>query len=259
MSQPLVLSLFPGAGLFDMAFEAEGFCVVDARDRLMGGDHRTFTPPPRRFDGVIGGPPCKRWSRLAAMVVNNGYELAPDLIPEFCRIVAAAAPAWFVMENVEGAPLPSVDGYVVRDELVRDVWVGGETSRLRRFSFGTRDGLRLRVETLALHRPAPEHAVMASGGGRPVPVALGGNGKPKRTNPMKNLGYCNSDNLATALRCAGLPSNYFDEIERDVRHKPWTVAGKQSLIGNGVPLALGRAVAKAVKRAMYPDLVEAAS
>ena len=37
-----VLSLFPGIGLFDMAFEAEGFCVVRGPDVSWGGDVRTF-------------------------------------------------------------------------------------------------------------------------------------------------------------------------------------------------------------------------
>jgi len=32
MSPPLVLSLFPGIGLLDMAFEQEGFCVVRGPD-----------------------------------------------------------------------------------------------------------------------------------------------------------------------------------------------------------------------------------
>jgi len=34
MTQPLVLSLFPGIGLLDMAFEQEGFCVVRGPDML---------------------------------------------------------------------------------------------------------------------------------------------------------------------------------------------------------------------------------
>lgn len=34
MSQPLVLSLFPGIGLLDMAFELEGFCIVRGPDVL---------------------------------------------------------------------------------------------------------------------------------------------------------------------------------------------------------------------------------
>lgn len=59
MSPPLVLSLFPGIGLLDMAFEAEGFCVVRGPDLLWGGDIKRFHPPAGRFDGVIGGPPCQ--------------------------------------------------------------------------------------------------------------------------------------------------------------------------------------------------------
>lgn len=34
----LVLSLFPGIGLLDRGFEAEGFCVVRGPDLLWGGD-----------------------------------------------------------------------------------------------------------------------------------------------------------------------------------------------------------------------------
>src|SRR6185436_8832391 len=51
----LVLSLFPGIGLLDMAFEEEGFCIVRGPDLLWGGDIRKFHPPAGRFDGVIGG------------------------------------------------------------------------------------------------------------------------------------------------------------------------------------------------------------
>lgn len=40
----LVLSLFPGIGLLDMAFELEGNCVVRGPDVLWGGDIRTFHP-----------------------------------------------------------------------------------------------------------------------------------------------------------------------------------------------------------------------
>lgn len=59
MTASLVLSLFPGIGLLDMAFCEEGFCVVRGPDLLWGGDIRKFHPPAGRFDGVIGGPPCQ--------------------------------------------------------------------------------------------------------------------------------------------------------------------------------------------------------
>src|SRR5581483_3105563 len=105
---PLVLSLFPGIGLLDMAFEQEGFCVVRGPDVLWGGDIRSFHPPSGVFDGVIGGPPCQAFSRLRHLVEHNGYQLAENLIPEFERCVCEARPTWFVMENVPGAPEPSI-------------------------------------------------------------------------------------------------------------------------------------------------------
>lgn len=41
----LVLSLFPGIGLLDKAFEETGYCVVRGPDVLWGGDIRNFHPP----------------------------------------------------------------------------------------------------------------------------------------------------------------------------------------------------------------------
>src|SRR5262245_55731526 len=109
----LVLSLFPGIGLLDMAFEEEGFCIVRGPDLLWGGDIHNFHPPAGKFDGVIGGPPCKRWTPLANVVraVHGEDAVAPDLIPEFVRVVQEARPIWYVMENVTQAPHPIVPGY----------------------------------------------------------------------------------------------------------------------------------------------------
>jgi DNA (cytosine-5)-methyltransferase 1 len=242
----LVLSLFPGIGLLVMAFEEAGFCVVRGPDLLWGGDVRRFHPPAGRFDGVIGGPPCQAFSRLRHIVEANGYQTAPNLIPEYERAVLAARPSWFLMENVPAAPEPSVPGYMVRSVMLSDHWVGGETSRLRRFSFGTTEGCSLHVETLALHRADPEHAALASGGGRPVPVALGGSGKLKRSakSALKNYGYKTADAFANHLRLQGLPADF------DL--PPFTTSAKVKAVGNGVPLAMGRAVAQAVLRAVTP-------
>lgn len=152
----LVLSLFPGIGLLDMAFEMEGFCVVRGPDLLWGGDIKRFHPPAGRFDGVIGGPPCQAFSRLVHLVKANGFEPAENMIPEYERVAAEAAPAWFLMENVPDAPLPSVPGYQVRSMLVDNRHdCGGEQSRVRRFSFATASG-----RAIALDWPPP-----------PVPMA----------------------------------------------------------------------------------------
>jgi DNA (cytosine-5)-methyltransferase 1 len=239
----LVLSLFPGIGLLDMAFEEHGFCVVRGPDLLWGGDIRRFHPPAGRFDGVIGGPPCQAFSRLRHFVEHNGLNVAENLIPEFERCVAQAQPNWFLMENVPAAPEPSVPGYIVNSQLVRDHWCGGATSRERRFSFGSKEGLRPEIETLALHTMQPAPTVTASGGAppgwKPTERHLATR-KGKAATSFKTARY-----LAVALRDQGLPSDFLDGA-------PFTVAGKIKAVGNGVPLALGCAVAKAVRRAIEP-------
>ena len=140
----LVLSLFPGIGLLDMAFEEAGFCVVRGPDVLWGGDIRKFHPPAGKFEGVIGGPPCQSFSSLVHLVRANGHEPRfGNLIPGFERCIAEAAPAWFVMENVPNAPTPKIEGYGVKSFLLDNSRLGEdnfgqEQRRVRRISFGLR-------------------------------------------------------------------------------------------------------------------------
>ena len=72
MPGDLVLSLFPGIGLLDSAFEDTGFCVLRGPDVIRGGDVRLFHPPAGVFAGVIGGPPCQSFSSLAHLVREIG-------------------------------------------------------------------------------------------------------------------------------------------------------------------------------------------
>jgi DNA (cytosine-5)-methyltransferase 1 len=256
----LVLSLFPGIGLLDMAFEEAGFCVVRGPDLLWGGDVREFHPPAGKFDGVIGGPPCQAFSRLVHIVKAKGQTPKPNLIPEFERIVADARPIWFVMENVPDAPTPHLAYYDLRSELVRDDWCGGETSRLRRFTFGTILGPTLannfRIETMALHRPDPERTVVAT--------------SSKEGALAKSQGELKSGVSARLKRQAGAlpgqnPRRSFEKccelqgLPRDfLKDAPFTSEGKYRVVGNGVPLPMGRAVAAAVKRTMGLEQAEAA-
>lgn len=235
MGAPLVLSLFPGIGLLDRAFEEEGFCIVRGPDLLWGGDVRSFHPPAGRFDGVIGGPPCQAFSRLRYMNPRAGQKHG-NLIPEYERVVGEAAPAWFVMENVSDAPVPHVAGYRVDTVPVRDVWVGGATSRLRSFSFGTPEGVCLVVEQLALHSPDPEPAATASGGIKP---GIPGN----RAIRGRYMGWKTREAFEKMRRDQGLPDDFLEDA-------PFTITGLCRVVGNGVPLPMGRAVARAVKRAL---------
>lgn len=228
----LVLSLFPGIGLLDHAFELEGFTVVRGPDKLWGGDVRRFRAMPGRFDGIIGGPPCQRFSALNQAGRMGLQPLAANLIPEYERIVSEAQPSWFVMENVPAAPLPVVPGYVVRDYLVNNRWFGGEQHRRRRFSFGTRAGKPLPLEFAAL-----EHIDYA-----PCVTANGTQWEPGK--PAGEGGRSRSDRSVKALKnyvaWQGLPADFLADA-------PFTVEGKVHVVGNGVPIPMGRAVAQAVR------------
>lgn len=239
---PLVLSLFPGIGLMDRAFEDEGFCVVRGPDPLWGGDVRTFHPPAGVFTGLIGGPPCQPFSQLVHIVRANGY--APrheNLIPEFERVVSEAQPAWWIMEEVPAAPLPSVAGYTVRSQILNNRWCGGTQNRERRISFGTAAGIMLPVETVALDPIDWDFAVC--GDARRRPVKLGGSGKEKggKTNSLNRGG--GSLPLEEMCRLQGMPNDFLSE-------SPFTTSAKRQMVGNGVPLPMGRAIARAVKAAL---------
>lgn len=254
----LVLSLFPGIGLLDMAFEEEGFCVVRGPDLLWGGDVHRFSPPPGRFDGIIGGPPCQAFSRLVHIVRAKGQQSKPNLIPQYERIVAEAQPTWFVMENVPAAPEPVVSGYAVHSQILNNRWMleAPEQNRERRISFGTADGAKLHVETGALQNPAFERAVVAQSSkegalaksqqelrdGISPRLARAASALPGQT-PRRPFERC--------CELQGLPADFLKDA-------PFTSAGKYQAVGNGVPLPMGRAIAKAVKRALGQTQARAA-
>lgn len=247
----LILSLFPGIGLLDRAFEEVGFCVVRGPDVLWGGDVKTFHPPAGVFAGIIGGPPCQPFSRLQHIVKLNRernpgkYELAENLIPEYVRCIQEAKPTWWLMENVPDVPVdewPSPGGYFVHRFLLNNRWVVETTpqNRERCFWFGHQKrciDLRIYME-FGLFEPIDyEYAVMANGSSKTRPVALGSNGKPKRL-PKNRGGPTRS--VEECARLQGLPEDFLAD-------SPFTAKGKRQVVGNGIPLPMGRSVARAVR------------
>lgn len=266
----LILSLFPGIGLLDMAFESEGFTVVRGPDYLWGGDVRKFHPPDDRFDGVIGGPPCQAFSALSEIVRARGYEPKfGNLIPEFERCVLEAAPGWWLMENVPRAPIPFAlpyEGQPVKTRVRMGEYrihtfllnnrqcfaENGEPAiqhRERRFTFGLRGRMaHLQIETAALHNIDFEYAATGAGK-RTVPIAIGGSGKPKRNRVgrlverdiLSHGSQRSAKGFAAVKDLQGLPADF------DI--PPFTVAAKVQAVANGVPLPMGRAIARAIRNA----------
>lgn len=237
----LVLSLFPGIGLLDMAFEEAGFCVVRGPDCLWGGDIRKFHPPAGKFDGVIGGPPCQSFSLAnnhnRSMGVSSEFG---NLIPEFDRCVNEARPDWFVMENVPQAPAPGVVGYAVHSFLLNNRQLGESQNRVRRWSFGRRGLDRrtiLHVETQIFEHPEYDYAASTGGGLR--------DDRPKQAKRMLSHGVKSRNSEAAFLhfsKIQGLPEG-FDLTS-------FKSAAKCKAVCNGVPLAMGRAIANAVVKAV---------
>jgi DNA (cytosine-5)-methyltransferase 1 len=230
----LVLSLFPGIGLLDRAFEEEGFCVVRGPDLLWGGDIRRFHPPRRRFDGIIGGPPCQRFSGLGNVNIARWGDdsVMPNMIPDFERCIAEAEPDWFVMENVPGAPLPmppTHPEYKVRSILLDNRWCGGEQRRRRRFSFGAHP--HRNVDADSFHVPG---VALEATNETPTVVSTG-------QADWKGSAQRNRASVEYMLEQQGMPRDSF-------AHSPFTITELRRAIANGVPLPMGREVARAVRR-----------
>ena len=241
----LVLSIFPGGGLLDRAFELEGFCVVRGPDVIWGGDIRTFHPPAGRFDGIIGGDPCQSHSSLANLVRAQGLR-----------------------ENTPQAPNIKPDGYDVRSFLLDHSHLdagdgtGPEQMRRRRFWFGTRDRpcpelrayidfalfvLPDRVGVDCGHGAIPGQrdrlrTQVVTANARSVAVALGGSGKAKATAVGGHLRL----SLEELLRLQGFQADYFGD------HGAFRMDAMRKMVGNGVPLGMGRALAKAIRKAINP-------
>jgi DNA (cytosine-5)-methyltransferase 1 len=213
----LVLSLFPGVGLFDRGFEDAGFCVVRGPDKIWGGDVRKFHIHAGAVTGVIGGPPCQDFSRVRrAPPTGEGMEL----IGEFLRIVTEAQPEWWLMENVGGSPSVTLPGYVTQMFNLDASHLGSDQGRLRKFHFGHRPGTREIVI------PRPTMGDTAAGASQRTCLASEG----KRVNRRSWPEFC---------RLQGLPEGF--DLE------PFTMAAKYQAVGNGVPYPMALALAEAIK------------
>lgn len=208
----LVLSIFPGVDLLGAAFEAEGFCVVRGPDLIYGGDIRRFTPPPQVFDGVIGGSPCQGFSRA-----NRNPDPTDSLamLAEWIRVVLAAAPSWALLENVPTVPDVTLPGYNRQRIDIRPTEVAIRQNRLRHFQFFCRNAKPLAVP----RRDTPQKTVKAV-------TASEGRRKHRRSWDE----FCSLQGLDVGPTLPGM-----------------TLEARYRAIGNGVPLPMGRLLARSIR------------
>jgi DNA (cytosine-5)-methyltransferase 1 len=230
----LVLSLFPGVGLLDRAFIAEGVSVVTGPEALFGQYVEDFHGVAGRFDGIIGGPPCQDFSCLrTAPPTGNGVRL----LREFLRVVCECGPTWFVLENVPRVPDVRIAGYQVQRFDLWDIECGGKQLRCRHFQFGHRLGWivrpeRKRVTANGSVRSVTRRAVTAAAIGCDYGASVAGTlSRVERSAARRKTfrQHCLDQGLPGSLRLPGMRP----------RAAWWA-------IGNGVPLGMGRVVARAV-------------
>lgn len=213
----LILSLFPGVDLFGRGFEAEGYCVVRAPDLIYGGDIRDFHAPPKKFNGIIAGPPCQDFSKLRR-APPTGYGL--EMLKEFCRVVTETQPEWFIMENVPTVPDIKIDGYTIQRLDLNAKEIGAKQNRPRHFQFGSSTG---KVIVPARATPATDKSQI-----EPCVTATEGKNKNRRS-------------WADFCELQGLP--------RDFNLPEFTLSGKYRAVGNGVHIDVARTLAKAIQEA----------
>ncbi len=135
------------------------------------------------------------------------------MLREFLRVVDCCAPQWFLLENVARVPDVDLYGYDVQRFPVNEAWFR-PVSRLRHIQFGSR-----------------------SGSGRTLHI------EPRR--PLENCEPAATANdgrtLAELCQLQGLPA--------DFELPGFTVEGAKRAVGNGVPIAMGRTLARAIRSA----------
>lgn len=206
----LVLSLFPGVDLLGRAFHAHGFAVVAGPDKILDQRIEDFHAPPGRFDGVIGGPPCQNYSDANR---HRDTEEGDRLVREFLRVVAEAAPLWFLMENVRNVPQVQLPGYTVQRLDANDWEFGGKTGRLRHIQFGHREGHIIRPERTNTDRPVTTVPTLTT-----APTGPGD----------RHSRRCERQGFGPLLL------------------RTFTPTARRRVIGNGVPWGMGSALAAAV-------------
>ena len=245
-----VLALFPGIDLLGRAFEQAGYVVFRGPDPIFGGDIRHFFPPAGAFDGIVGGPPCQDFSSLRRTEpTGEGLEM----LGEFRRVVTAVEPEWFLCENVSRVPNIEIPGYIVQRLDVDQKWFC-DVTRLRHIQFGSRSGRLLHIERgrdavtqLVSHAAAARHDTRGGIADAGEQVLFGDeadsradiaeNGEPGRVLSGAALAS-DRRTFAELCRLQGLPEGF------DL--PGFTMEAKKRAVGNGVPLPMGLALARAV-------------
>jgi DNA (cytosine-5)-methyltransferase 1 len=140
-----------------------------------------------------------------------------SMLNEFARVITEAEPLWWLMENVPRVPDLAIRGYHVQRFNVFAAEFGLRQLRNRSFQFGSRDGAQLVLLRGEKSQRLLKRAAMASDGK-----------ECRRSRTFADL--CELQGLPRRFRIFGL--------SRRARFQ---------IVGNGVPLPVGTAIAEAIR------------
>lgn len=141
----------------------------------------------------------------------TGYGLA--MLDEFKRLVLESDPNWWLLENVSRVPDMKIEGYSWQ-RFPLDLGWFTNCSRLRHFQFGSKSGQILNPP-LSVARPCVDSAALA----------------------------CDKRPYSQVRSLQGLPNDFDLPL--------FTLEGKKRVVGNGVPLVLGRVISGMIDRDLY--------
>jgi DNA (cytosine-5)-methyltransferase 1 len=145
---------------------------------------------------------------------RNKSDYSQLMLNEYIRVVNEAQPPWWLLENVANVPTIKIDYYYYQRLDINQGWYS-DTSRLRHIQFGSKFNKLLNIDRGVID-------------GVKKPCALA-------TDERSFRALCDIQGL----------SDDFDLPD-------FNVSGKKKLIGNGVPLSIGRVLAKEVARLYSP-------
>lgn len=239
---PTMIDLFCGAGGMTAGFRAAGFTPVLAADidpvatatyaanhgeHVVTGSVADLREVPKA-DLVIGGPPCQGFSALG---LRDPDDPRNQLWREYLRVVAAARPAAFVMENVarfaespefamllgQARPGGTLDGYHLTWGVLNAADYGVPQARKRTILIGTRSPLPGMPEpTTAGRRPTVRNAI-ADLATVPVSHAVA---KPWVTGPAAHVVRVDSATNLTRYRHIPPGGNRHD-LPAELQYPAW--------------------------------------
>lgn len=99
----LILSLCDYTGAWSQPYEDDGYEVIRI-DLAHGQDVRLLELPSRPIHGVLAAPPCTVFANSGARWPRTDDDMREGLsvVDACCRLVLAARPAWWALENPVG-------------------------------------------------------------------------------------------------------------------------------------------------------------